>query len=212
MKRPIIIIGAGGHSKVVLDTLQDMGEEIVGLVDNAKIEAGVSIQGYLVIGDDQTIESYATNSIFLVNGVGSIRDTVNRKQVYVKFTFHGYEFASVIHPTAIISKHAELGNGVQIMAGSVIQAEAHLGRNVIVNTGATVDHNCQIGDHCHIAPGAVLSGNVDIGEDVHVGTGASIIQEVKIGAGATVAAGATVIADVAAGTLVAGVPAREVRR
>ena len=120
----------------------------------------------------------------------------------------GYDFSTVIHPSAVVTSDVILGEGSQGMSGEVIQPGSHIGCNTIINTRASVDHDCIIGDHVHISPGVTLSGGVDIGAGSHIGTGATLIQGISIGCGCLVAAGAVVVKDITDGEMVRGVPAR----
>lgn len=210
MSRRIIVLGAGGHARVLADALRPLA--VFGFVDANPEKHGLRIGGAIVLGDDQIVLSYAPETLELVNGLGSISDTALRMALFVHFKKAGYVFRDVIHRSAVIASDVIWGEGVQIMAGAILQPGVVIGQNTVVNTGAVVDHDCYIGSHVHIAPGAVLSGGLQIADAAHVGTGATIVQGVSIGANSVVAAGAVVIRDVPAGTTVMGVPAREVNR
>ncbi len=207
---PVILVGAGGHALVLLDALLLTSTVVLGLVDRDPKLAGRMVLGISVLGGDEALRAYAPETVRLVNAIGSAGTMERRRSLYEKYCGAGYAFASVLHPAAIISRHAVAAPGAQLMAGAVVQAGASVGENTIVNTGATVDHDCRIGAHVHLAPGVTLSGSVQIGDATHVGAGATVIQGVRIGARCTVAAGAVVLSDVADGTTVAGVPARRV--
>lgn len=203
-----IIIGAGGHARVLLDALQERGLPVYGLTDIDPLLRGQPVLNVPVIGDDSVISLYPLLTTLLVNGIGSIDSTAIRRAVFERFKRPGFSFLTVAHPSAVISSHATFGEGVQVMAGAVVQPGVRLGDNTIVNTRASVDHDCVIGAHCHIAPGATLSGAVQVGDGTHIGTGAVIKQGVKIGAGCLVAAGAVVIHNLEDGERVCGVPSR----
>jgi UDP-perosamine 4-acetyltransferase len=201
----LIVVGGGGHAKVLVSTLLLSGREVLGFVDvNASIPKLLSIAN---LGDDSAAFAHSPEQVRLVNGVGSINSAIRRRKIYERFAERGYAFETVIHPSAIVSLEVEVDEGVQIMAGAVVQPGTRLGMNAIINTGACVDHDCLIEAHVHIAPGATLSGDVRIGRGSHVGTGATIIQGIKVGSGCVVGAGAVVIRDVPDGVTVAGVPA-----
>lgn len=212
MNLPIIVLGAGGHAKVLIDALCLNGATILGIVDPDINLHGTKILGVTVIGNDETVLNYPTDSILLVNGVGSIGLPKLRQTLYKKFKDWGYNFASVRHPSAVIASDVVLNEGTHVMAGAVVQPGCVVGYNVIINTRASVDHDCSIGNHVHIAPGVTLSGGVFVGNSAHIGTGATVVQGVSIGSQCLVAAGAVVTKDVADGSAVKGVPARGVAR
>lgn len=209
MISPVIVIGAGGHAKVLVDALLRTGFSPVGLVDRDPSLVGREVLGVAVLGGEAVLQRYAPGDVRLVNAVGSVQNMQARKAVYDRFRSRGYEFASVLHPCAVVSDHAVLQSGVQILAGVVVGPGAVIGENSIINTNASVDHDCRIGAHVHIAPGATLSGGVSVGEATHVGVGACVIQGVQIGRRSLVAAGAAVVHDVPDGGRVQGVPARD---
>lgn len=206
MNRPVIIIGAGDHARVLLDILLDQGTEVAGLADKSIPEETV-IYGVPVIVDDNEVLKYSPDEINLVNGIGSVGSTVLRASVFRFFKEKGYAFASVIHPSAVISRRAELREGVQVLAGAVVGPDAVIGEDCIINTNASIDHGCVIGRDCHIAPGCTLSGCVAVGEGTHIGTGSSVIQGIKIGVNVLVGAGSVVIRNIGDNARVYGVPA-----
>jgi sugar O-acyltransferase (sialic acid O-acetyltransferase NeuD family) len=211
MKTDLIIIGAGGHAKVLIDCLLHQHNcNIIGILDNNTSMHGQLILGITVLGGDDKIADYPINAVKLINAIGSVDVPQRRKLVYQQFKNAGYEFYSVIHPNVYIGQAVQLGEGVQLMAGVFLQTECQIGDNVLINTGALIDHEVHLGNHIHIAPGVVISGNVSIGEESHVGAGAVIIQGLKIGKRSLVGAGAVVINDISAGERVAGVPAKRI--
>lgn len=209
MNKPVIIIGAGGHAKVLADCLRLQGIPVLGALDKT-ISPGSETSDLPILGDDNAICAYPCESVELVNGLGSVGDTSLRKNIFDRFKQQGYTFRPVIHPSAIIARDCLLEEGVQVMAGAVVNIGAKIAADSIINTGAIIDHECNIGRHVHIAPGTTLSGGVRVADDVHIGTGATVIQGIRIGAGALVGAGAVVIRNVDAGAKVAGVPARDI--
>ncbi|MHC1759646.1 MAG: acetyltransferase [Negativicutes bacterium] len=210
-KLPVIIIGGGGHAKVVADVLRLQGFHILGFTDiDDTCRSLTSAIPYL--GDDSIINQYRPEDILLANGLGSTKTTMARRKIYDVFNEQGYNFACCIHPSAIIAMDVKIDEGTQIMTGVVIQPGSMVGRNVIINTQASVDHDCIIGDHVHVAPGATLSGGVQIASGAHVGTGATVIEGIAIGENSLVGAGSVVIKDVIADTVVVGTPAKEVSK
>jgi sugar O-acyltransferase (sialic acid O-acetyltransferase NeuD family) len=208
MNLPVIILGAGGHAKVLIDALKLRSVEIAGIVDPDQEKHGTSILGIPVIGDDDIVLKKAPGTIMLVNGIGSVKQPKLRKQLFDSFKSKGFTFASVLHPSAVVAPDVVLGEGCQVMACAVIQPGSRIGINVIVNTKASVDHDCIISDHVHISPGVTLSGGVTIGRMAHIGAGATVVQGMNIGDNCLVGAGAVVIEDVPAETQVFGVPAK----
>lgn len=204
----IIVLGAGGHAKVLIDSLLASSAVIAGIVDPDPALAGTTILGVPVLGGDDVFGEFPPSEVRLVNGLGSVGLPVKRQQLFERFKELGHSFASVVHPSAVVAPDVEIGEGAQIMAGVVIQPGCRIGANVIINTRASVDHDCVIGDHVHIAPGVTLSGGVVIGKDAHIGTGATLIQGVTIGYGSIIGAGSVVIKDVPTGVTVVGVPGR----
>ena len=206
-EKPVILLGAGGHAKVLLDILLEQNIEVLGIVEKDGADLPSDMYGIPVIGTDSDVQQYQPDKVGLVNGIGSIGPTALRQKVYEKFRRQGYCFPQVIHPGAVVSRRAELGEGVQIMAGAVVNIGTRVKENSIINTNASVDHDCLIGAHVHIAPGVTLSGGVTVGNGSHIGTGASVVQGIEIGANVIVGAGAVVVNTVAVGKTVCGVPA-----
>lgn len=172
------------------------------------MKIGNKVLGVKIIGDDSYIDNCSTEDIYLVNGVGSAGSMGLRKSIYDKFK-EKYSFATVIHPSTIISSNVELAEGVQVMAGAIIQPGCYIGINSIINTGASIDHDCCIGCHVHIAPGCILSGTVSIGCCTHIGTGCVVIQGKTIGHNTLVGAGSLILHNVKSDIMAFGVPARE---
>ena len=193
--KDILVIGAGGHARVLLEALVLSGREIVGMVDPDK-QAGTECFGFRVLGGDDVLQGLNPREIELVNGIGTMPGRDTRWRVASRMRSLGFEFSKVVHPSAIIGVDTVLEPGVQIMAGAIIQPGTRVGVDSIINTGAIVDHDCEIGGCCHLGPGVVLSGNVTVGEYSHIGTGSSIIQGITVGDCSLVAAGSVVYKDI----------------
>lgn len=207
-KTPVILLGAGGHAKVLLDALKLLEIQISGVCDPLQPATGglSRLQWY---ANDDTVLHMDTSTIGLVNAIGSTRDTAMRRDMFKKFKTTGFHFISVIHPASCVSQSdMDIGQGLQALAGSVINASVSIGENVLVNTHAVVEHDCTIGSHTHVASGAILCGGCLVGDNVHIGAGAVIKQGITIGSGSVIASGAVVIDDVKPYSLLAGVPAQ----
>lgn len=211
MNLPVIILGGGGHAKVLIDALRASSIKILGVTDKDPARHNTLIMGVPVLGDDSVLDRQRPGSVLLVNGLGSVSVSPVRAMLYDFFKKKGYSFTNVLHPTAVVASGVILGEGAQIMAGAIIQPGSRVGANAIINTHVTVDHDCEIDDHVHLAPGVTLSGGVRVGAKTHIGTGAVVIQGISIGMNCMIAAGAVVVSDVPSGVLVAGLPAKEIR-
>ncbi|MEX2459817.1 MAG: acetyltransferase [Paenibacillaceae bacterium] len=210
MRLPVIVIGAGGHARVLIDALRLQSIDILGFTDPNAERKETVFQDVCYLGDDRIIATYPPSEVRLVNAIGSIGSTEQRKKIYEFFKAKSYFFQSVVHPSAVISQDVVLLEGVQIMAGVILQAGSRIGENVIINTKTSVDHDCIIGSHVHLAPGVTLSGGVQVDSGAHVGTGSTVIQWVRIYTNSIVGAGSLVLKNVPPNSTVYGVPAKEV--
>jgi len=202
-----ILLGGGGHARVLIDACRACGLIVDGLLDD-QVAADQGVSGVPRLGSDDWLLSHSAASVELINGVGANPLTGPRNVLFDRWRMSGYHFLSVIHPGAMVSPDATLGEGIQVLARAVIQTGAVIGDNVVVNTGAIVEHDVRIDAHAFISPGAVVCGDATIGRGVFVGAGAVILPGIVIGGNAIVAAGATVIDAVPEGSLVTGTPAR----
>ncbi len=206
--RPIIVVGCGGHAVVLLDALRASGADVSAAADNDLSKAGTRIAGIQIVGGDAAIFEHDPSAVLLLNGVGSTGNPQIRQALFERFKTAGYEFATVVHPSAVIAGDVELAEGVQIMAGAVIQPRCRIGANSIVNTRAGIDHDGWIGRDVHVAPGATVCGDVTLGDGCHIGAGATVIQGVRLTAGCIVGAGAVVVDSFEQAAVLCGVPAR----
>lgn len=205
-----IILGAGGHAKVVLESLRLMGGvEVIGILDKEKTSSRMFFDGIPILGDDTALEQvYAQGADTFIIAIGSVRSGLLREELFELGEKAGLKPMSVIHPSSFCAASAAIEDGVQLFAGCIVNSGAQLGRNVIVNCGAIVEHDCKIADHVHIASGACLCGDVKVGKSSHIGARSVILQGVCIGRSVTVGAGAVVLKDVPDFQTVVGVPAR----
>jgi sugar O-acyltransferase (sialic acid O-acetyltransferase NeuD family) len=195
----VIIIGAGGHAKEVIDTVRACGRHVIAMDDDPE-KWGKDVLGARI----SAIDEKSSHGALIAIG-----DNARRKERCRSLGFH---WETAIHPTAWVAPTARLGRGTVVFAGAVIQSDVVIGDHVIVNCGATISHDCVIGDFAHIAPGAHLAGNVRVGEGAFIGIGSTVIQQVAIGAWTTVGAGAVVLDDLAESMVVVGVPAKPIHR
>lgn len=214
-KSSTIIIGCGGHGRVVLDILRATGEyEIAGFVDSNPAMHGRRVDGVPVLGpidilfESNLLERYKPGVKCAIVAIG---DNGVRRGLADQTQNHGYELINAIHPSANLAPSATLGRNVVIAAGALVCAHCQIGDSVILNTGSIVDHESLIGTSTHICPGARLAGRVTVESGAFVGIGATVIQSIRIGYEAMIGAGAVVIDDVAPMTTVVGVPARPIK-
>ena len=204
MTRPVYIVGAGGHGKVVCDVLQQLEIPVAAFLDRDPTKVGTCVLGVEVSDQEQTLGILDPGSVALVMGIGM---GAIRREVFERLETEGFQFPALVHPSAVIGAEVSMGAGTQVMAGCVVQPGTVIGKNVVVNTASSVDHDCQLGDHAFLGPGTTLCGNVRVGSRAHIGTGATVIEDIAVGDEAYVGGGAVVVRDVAAGTKVLGVPA-----
>jgi len=205
----IVIFGAAGHAKVILDAARLQGEyEVLGLVDRPG--STVPALACPVIATDDDMPRLLKH---VHSGVVAIGDNWARAKLVesIKSVAPDFQFVRVIHPSAVVAQDASVGEGSVVMAGAVINPGSHIGRHCIINTNASVDHDNEIGDFASLAPGATTGGHVKVGSFAAVGLNAAIIQRISIGEHTVIGAGATVLQDVPDHVVSFGTPARVVR-
>lgn len=205
-KKKVVIVGSGGHAKVVIDTFKSENKyEIVGFTAGTEVQTDLC--GIPCLGDDSKLTDLLNKGVtgFCV----ALGDNRLRKKVYLDMINKGFTPVNAISQFSYISPYAELGVGIVVVAGAVVNPYAVVENNVIVNTRAGIDHDCRIGSHAHIAPGASLAGSVSIGEGSFIGAGSNVIPGMNVGEWAIVGAGSTVISDIPANAKVVGVPAKK---
>jgi sugar O-acyltransferase (sialic acid O-acetyltransferase NeuD family) len=214
MVRQCVLLGGGGHCRVLLDCLLDDPTVAVrGILDRDLALRGQDVFGVAFLGDDEQFAPLiAAGVTHFVVGLGSIGNHEPRARLFARGLEAGLAPLAVTHPGAVASRRIRAGRGVQRLAGSIVNAGAILGDNVLVNSGAIVEHDCILGDHVHVATGARLAGNVTVGIGAHIGAGATVRQGIAIGARALLGAGAVVVRDVPDDAIMVGVPARALAR
>lgn len=204
---PIVVLGGGGHAKVVIAVLRKSGYQILGYTDQQD-RGPILTAPYL--GADTALPDIlrAQRRCAATVAVGKIDASPRRSAVQAKVGALGFEFPVIVSPDAVINDAVRLGPGTVVLDGVVINSGTETGNTCIVNTGSTVDHDCRIGANVHIAPGVTLSGGVTIGDNCLIGAGSTIIQGVSVCGGCLVGAGSTVVKDLTAPGTYAGTPAR----
>lgn len=187
------LYGASGHGKVIKDIIEACGQKVLAFVDDNP--AVNELCGIKVLHGETALSP-------LIVSIGA--NHIRRKVVEKLQT----SFGIAIHPSAVVSPSAKIGEGTVVMAGAIINADAVIGKHCIINTGASVDHECVIGDFCHIAPHATLCGQVHVGEGSLIGVGSCVIPCINIGSWCTIGAGAAVTHNINDNMKVVGVPAR----
>ncbi|MDM5157344.1 acetyltransferase [Bacillus sp. DX1.1] len=206
----IIMIGTGGHSKVIRDIILSNGNcEVIGHLDDVyeqlKVEDGIY---FGPISAAVKLMNEHADTKFVI-AIGNNR---TRKLIMEQLEIPNHRYVTLIHKQAIVSLSAKIGVGTVVMPGAIVNADVEIGNHVIVNTGAIVEHDNKVKDFVHISPNAVLTGSVTLGTGVHVGAGVNVIPNITIGDWAVIGAGATVICDIVANCTAVGIPARVTKK
>lgn len=201
----VYVIGAGGHAKVVISTLQATGYVVAAVFDDDERKHNTALLGVNVKGSIGSFQD--APPLPAVLGIGN-----NQTRRRLAELLPGIEWLTVVHPCAVIHSSAQLGYGTVVFAGVVIQPDTIIGAHGIVNTGATIDHDCRAGDYIHVAPGAHLAGEVELGDGAFIGIGSAIIPRAKVGQWSVIGAGSTVIRDVDDNVIAVGTPARSIKQ
>lgn len=202
MSKKLVIIGASGHGKVIADIALKTGYEVVGFLDdNETVEENC---GFPVLGKTKDIVKYKDQCKFVIAiGNNSIREKVAEQ--------YNVQWATLIHPTAVLGINVQVGEGTVVMANAVINPCASIGKHCIINTGAIIEHDNDLEDYVHISPNATLAGTVCIGRKTHIGVGACVKNNITIAGNVVVGAGAAVVKDITDAGVYMGVPARRMR-
>lgn len=198
----LVIIGAGGHGKVIADNAIKNGYSDICFVDD---RATGECMGFPVIGTSADVEKLNDGKTDFVLGIGN--NTI-REKIASKFDVN---WITLIHPSAQVAAHVSIGRGTVVMAGAVINACASIGNHCIINTGAIVEHDNVIGDYVHLSPRVALGGTVRVGALTHVGIGAAVRNNIRICGMSTIGAGAVVVKDIDCCGIYVGVPVRKIK-
>lgn len=208
--QPTVVIGGGGHAKVVISILKKLGYAIDGYTDDH--DRG-TILGIPRLGSDSSLSGLIERNQCLaaVIGIGKVDASDIRLSLQRRFTKLGFAFPVICSPHAVVNEEVTLGAGSVVLDGVIVNSGTTIGEACILNTGSIIDHDCIIGANVHIAPGVTLSGGVTVGDNCMIGTGTSLIQSVKICAGCLIGAGSTVVEDISVAGTYVGSPARKIR-
>ena len=209
----IIILGAGGHAKVLCDILIKRKEkyqediEILGFLDDdyEKLKNKV-ILGIPVIGNLNKIEDYRKKDYKYVVGIGN-----NNARKEIVNLYKDLVYIPIVHPDVIVGCEVFIGSGSQILGGCVINPNVRIGNHVIINSSTVIEHDCIIEDYVHVSPNSTICGGVSIGEMSWIGAGSVVIQGIGINKNVIIGAGSVVIKDIEDGTTVVGNPGKKIK-
>ena len=206
MKRPLILIGGGGHCKSVIEVAESAGYEIKGILDMPDEVGKEVLPGHKVIGTDDEIPQYVEECDFVIT-VGFIKYPTIRIKLYNKVKAAGGRLATIIASTAHVSKYAELGEGTVIMHYAFVNAGAKIGDNCIINTFVNIEHDAEVGNQCHISTGTMVNGECKIGENCFIGSQSVCANCIEIASDIIVGAGSVVRKSIRVKGIYAGNPA-----
>lgn len=206
MKRPLILIGGGGHCKSVIEVAESAGYEIKGILDMPDEVGKEVLPGHKVIGTDDEIPQYVEECDFIIT-VGFIKNPALRIKLYNKVKAAGGRLATIIASTAHVSKYSELGEGTVIMHQAFVNAGAKIGDNCIINTFVNIEHDAEVGNHCHISTGTMVNGECKIGESCFIGSQSVCANCIEIASDIIVGAGSVVRKSIRVKGIYAGNPA-----
>lgn len=208
MAKDVVIIGAGGHGKVIADIVVKSGDNVIGFLDDSKEVGDVIINKFAIIGKVEDCEKLqqGNKDLFFVIAIGN---NYVRKDIFEKYKLNYY---TAIHPTAVIGMDVQIGIGTVIMANACINSSAKIGNNCIINTGAIIEHDNVIEDNVHVSPNATLCGTVRVGECTHIGAGVTVRNNVYITSDCVIGAGGVVVKDIENKGTYIGVPVRRLEK
>ncbi|MBQ4206242.1 MAG: acetyltransferase [Bacteroidales bacterium] len=190
----LILVGGGGHCKSVIDVAEDLGYNVLGILDH-KDKVGTKVLKYDVIGTDDDIPKYVDKALFVIT-VGQIKDNSIRRKIAGLIEKAGGKYATLIANDAHVSKYAVVGEGSVVMHKAIINADSHIGRNCIINTMTNIEHDVIIGEFCHVSTGCMINGDTRIGDNVFVGSNSEIHNCKHIVDNVILAAGSVVYKDI----------------
>ncbi len=209
MKRPLLLIGGGGHCKSVIEAVEGLNYDILGILDLPDF-LGSKISGYPVVGTDNEIGQYVEQADFIIT-LGFIKDASIRVRLYNLIKKAGGSLATVIAKSAHLSKNSKVGAGTVLLHNSFVNSASQIGENVIINDFACIEHDVTIGSHSHISTGAIVNGNCNVGSRCFVGSGAVIANGVKICDDVIIGAGGVVVNDITESGIYVGNPIKRLK-
>lgn len=209
-KRPLVLVGGGGHCRAVADVALCAGYEIAHVLDLPDA-VGDHVIGNIYVDDtDDAISRYSDTCDFLIT-VGAITNLAFRQRLFELVTNHGGRFATLVSPTAYVSQFAQIEAGSVVMHHAVVNANAHIGANCIINTSAIVEHDCYIGAHTHISTGACINGGSRLGNLCLAGSNSTVIQGLNITDNCIIGANSTALTDISQSGVYVGSPAQFIK-
>jgi sugar O-acyltransferase (sialic acid O-acetyltransferase NeuD family) len=208
-KKSIILIGAGGHCRSVIDVIECIKEfDIKGLIDVTK-NVGKKVFGYPIIGSDDQLPGIVKDNMLCLVTIGQDKLPDVRVRLFNHLIGLGANFASIISPLARVSPYASIGKGTIVLHHALVNAGTRIGDNCIINSGSLIEHDCRIEDHVHISTAAVVNGNVKVGKKSFIGSNSVLRQGIQIGENSVIGAGAVVVKSFGNNLTVVGNPAKE---
>ena len=194
MCKSVVIMGAGGHAKVVADIIKKCGDRVAGFLDDFNEDEEI-------LGKISDCEKFKDCSFVIAIGLGKVRKNISEK-------YPELDYYTAIHPHAVISENVTIGKGTVVMANAVINSVAVIGLHSILYTSSVVEHDDKLGNYVHVSPGAVLCGTVTVGDNTHIGAGSVVRNNIAICENCVIGCGAAVVKDITKSGIYSGVPAK----
>ena len=207
MPKQVVIIGAGGHAKVIADIIVKSGDKLLGFLDDNIKKGKKIINEYQILGKiDESINlQKGTQNLYFIIAIG---DNYTRKSICERYHLNYY---TAIHPSSNIGMNVKIEEGTAIMANACINANTRIGKNCIINTGAVIEHDNIIEDYVHISPNATLCGTVKVSSYTHIGAGVVVKNNIKITDNCIIGAGAVVVKDIEEKGTYVGIPTKKIK-
>lgn len=199
-KVPILLVGAGGHSHVCIDVIEQEGRYVVAGLIGMPDEVGSKILGYPVLGTDMDLPDLMREIPNAIVTVGQIKNPEPRIRLFDLLQHAGYTLPTIVSPRAYVSPHATLGAGTIVVHGAVVNAGAVVGCNCIINSQSLIEHDVVIADHCHIATATQINGGVHVGSGTFIGSGSCLRQSIKVGERCVIGMGQRILKNCESGS------------